>query len=1371
MADNSGIFEELHAERQELERMLKTAKNIITEEIVLSASPFFSLEEKEGKLLITGIALAEGVWKSVLYPAEEIEKSALRLVGKPLKIEHGLDALFEQREVGKVKVAYYDKALKSIVFQAEVTDSEAIALVKDGTFPAVSCFAKGTKIFSKFDISNIEDDPHALGRGLKETVILKIRFLPEIHVTKDHLVLVTKGKSFSKWNPSLKQVKRVTELSSPVWTKIGQLKSGDFLCIPKETFKMNDLYSNHELAVIAWYISEGWISTVTRSERTYFSLGFNEPENVLALKTHLQTLGYHVGQYDKSTSRCLYVTSKKLASFLRPFGTSCYEKRLTKELFELPPEKKIFFLSELVKGDGYRYSNPQTREKNGYSFVSTSEHLIFQIWILLKSIGTLGSISVSKPRPWKIEGRTGIGRTSWNLRWVFPRKESRFREDAKYFYIPITKIQTGEREEVFDLLDTPNHIFKVPFIVHNCSTWVDKFPVNPDQSIGFNFNFNELSLVRTPACEKCVLPETLILGEGLSEIGSGPKNSLLSSKGRKQKILGFSRRPYLGPLLKIKTRGKDELGITPEHKMLIRRPRKIYLGRPDFTRGFDPISWMPASKIRKFDQLIVPKLDIEAKEHKLPCDPEFLGWFIAEGNIRQGRSIKVGQKNLLALSRIRMLSPKPDAPLRQDRQGFWFFEIHDRKLAFALQEFFRGRDKFLPNWFLHLPKEQLAKFLCGYLRGDGCLEKGRIISCSSKSKELINSLRFILLRFDVFPYLYFQRQKHEWKRWSWISRMWTLKLNPVFSKRLNEAIGLDWPVKESNKMKMQEDRSYFYLPVSRVKKMEYKGFVFNFETEDKTFLVPYIVHNCFIFAVEELSKKVNQEKQSLNNQSSLLIKQEVKETMTEENEEVIEELEEEEIDLSEMEQPKLYAVVEVDALTDFDETLAKKVISYYYGYNYPYGYKGKYPYPGYPYYPYYPYYGKYPAKQTKDKKYYEEYPYKKPEKKSLWALLELESPEEIEALKKRGKKVKAVYYGYYGYPHKGYPYKGYPYPYKGYPYKGYPYRGYPYKEKKSEEYKCPEGQVWDEKTGKCVEEMTKKEEYKCPEGQVWDEKTGKCIEAPKEMAKGYKCPEGQEWDEKEKKCVEAKEKMSDEEELLEDLALPKEYLAFMKKCMKERKTMPVIKRMKECAKAFKAQKPEEKAAEYKCPEGEVFDEKEKKCVPAEKKEAYPTPEKQSSREFTDMKPGVIEVTPGPAEQAATIAAKEKLSAETVKKEEAPIIPKVESPMAEEPCKECPEKEKASAPKVEKVKPVESPKVEAPKEGPKVEPPKVEPPKEEPKVETPKVEEKPVPKSAEVKPEESKKEETKEPTKEEIEKYVKEHYPEIILKLRKEKKFP
>jgi len=767
--DESGIFEELHAERQELERMIKVAKNITKEEVILSSAPFFSLEEKEGKLLITGIALAEGVWKSVLYPAEEIEKSATHLQGKPLKVEHGLDALFETREVGTVKKAYYDRALKSIVFQAEVTDPEAIKLVKDGTFPAVSC-----------------------------------------------------------------------------------------------------------------------------------------------------------------------------------------------------------------------------------------------------------------------------------------------------------------------------------------STWVDKFPLNQEQSIGFNFNFNELSLVRTPACEKC-----------------------------------------------------------------------------------------------------------------------------------------------------------------------------------------------------------------------------------------------------------------------------------------------------------------------------------------------------FIFAVEELSKKISQEKQDLNNQSPQIINNKEAENMSEEKEEVIEELEED-VDLSEVEQPKLFAVIETEKLSDIEEDLAKKVVSYYYGYGYPYGYKGKYPYPAYPYYPYYPYSGK------KGK-----YPYKKPEKKSLWALLELESPEEIEDLKKRGKKIAAVYYGYYGYPHYGYPYYGKKYGYPYYPY--YPYYG-KYPQKKSEEDDSEEEMkhgyypyypyypyygkygkypyypyygykkqkkglaIVEEEDGTMTEleieedaldELAKKkkvkgyypyyykypekkaEEQKCPEGQVWDEKEQKCIEAPKEMAKvePYPCPKGTEWDEEKKQCVELSEELSDAFAMLDELALPKDYVTFMKKCMKESKTMPVVKRMKECAEAFKKQtKPEEKAEEeYKCPEGQVFDEKEKKCVPIEKKEAYPAPEKDSGKEFTDMEPGKIEVAPGPAEDAAKIAA--KLSTETVKKEEDLSISKVEIPMSKEekPCEECPKKEeeKASekkpepavvpaapvAPKVEEVK--EPPKAEVPKEEPKVEAPKEEPKVETPKVETPKVEEPKV--------EEPKVEPPKAPTPEEIAKetleYLKQHpedkekFYELLVQQARKKKFP
>jgi len=106
---------------------------------ILTSSPFFQLEEKENKLIITGVALSEGVWKNVLYPSEEIAKAAKRLTGKPLKVEHGMDEEFKDKSVGKVLDAHYDKDLKALVFKAEVSDPKAIDYIKDGTFPAVSC--------------------------------------------------------------------------------------------------------------------------------------------------------------------------------------------------------------------------------------------------------------------------------------------------------------------------------------------------------------------------------------------------------------------------------------------------------------------------------------------------------------------------------------------------------------------------------------------------------------------------------------------------------------------------------------------------------------------------------------------------------------------------------------------------------------------------------------------------------------------------------------------------------------------------------------------------------------------------------------------------------------------------------------------------------------------------------------------------------------------------------------------------------------------------------------------------------------------------------------------------------------------------------
>jgi len=134
--DMSGIFEELLAQKKT--EYLSTPKDQLIREELSITTPLF-LEEDSNGIMITGIALAEGMWKQTLYTPEEIEKAALNLKGKDLKVEHELDKDFTSKSVGKVVDTYYDKALRALVFKARVTDPLAIQMVKDGTFPAVSC--------------------------------------------------------------------------------------------------------------------------------------------------------------------------------------------------------------------------------------------------------------------------------------------------------------------------------------------------------------------------------------------------------------------------------------------------------------------------------------------------------------------------------------------------------------------------------------------------------------------------------------------------------------------------------------------------------------------------------------------------------------------------------------------------------------------------------------------------------------------------------------------------------------------------------------------------------------------------------------------------------------------------------------------------------------------------------------------------------------------------------------------------------------------------------------------------------------------------------------------------------------------------------
>jgi len=146
LEDQSGIQEILEAEIEQLEQDLQ-ARKLEIENLKNTVKPesaqeelafdFFTVLEDKG-LAVTGVALAEGIWKNVVYTCDEIKKAADQLIGKPIKIEHGQDKEFGDRTVGEVIEATWDELLKALKFKAKLTDKKAVDYVNAGRFKAVS---------------------------------------------------------------------------------------------------------------------------------------------------------------------------------------------------------------------------------------------------------------------------------------------------------------------------------------------------------------------------------------------------------------------------------------------------------------------------------------------------------------------------------------------------------------------------------------------------------------------------------------------------------------------------------------------------------------------------------------------------------------------------------------------------------------------------------------------------------------------------------------------------------------------------------------------------------------------------------------------------------------------------------------------------------------------------------------------------------------------------------------------------------------------------------------------------------------------------------------------------------------------------------
>ena len=86
-------------------------------------------------LQISGIALKEGTWNGIFYPAEEIEKAGASLIGKPLRVDHSKNV---RDIVGKVTATRWNPGEKQLEFDAEVLDPVTAELIVNGLVDGVS---------------------------------------------------------------------------------------------------------------------------------------------------------------------------------------------------------------------------------------------------------------------------------------------------------------------------------------------------------------------------------------------------------------------------------------------------------------------------------------------------------------------------------------------------------------------------------------------------------------------------------------------------------------------------------------------------------------------------------------------------------------------------------------------------------------------------------------------------------------------------------------------------------------------------------------------------------------------------------------------------------------------------------------------------------------------------------------------------------------------------------------------------------------------------------------------------------------------------------------------------------------------------------
>ncbi len=350
----------------------------------------------------------------------------------------------------------------------------------------------------------------------------------------------------------------------------------------------------------------------------------------------------------------------------------------------------------------------------------------------------------------------------------------------------------------------------------------------------------------------------------------------VGENGKIVKVKNTMKRSYQGDLINIKPVYLDPIAMTPEHPLKIVRKKYFRYGcgqtKPILNKY--NLEWVSAGEVKRGDWVVVPKLKPGGKISSLdltlfnqrdkkgyrgglqsfPLNVDtawLLGLYVAEG-FRGGHydnpyfSFSLHSKETYLANRVssimQTLGYKTQTILAKQQKGM-DIRVVCAALTRAL-EVWCGKgalNKHIPDFILESTAEIKQSFLQGLFAGDGYIKKNKVhFHTSSKTlalqvQLLTASLSGMLGISYVKPYPRIIRGREVESKDSWQLRGSSKVLAHIFN----------YKHQGSDIHHVITTKDYILVPVKKVERESYNGFVHNIETEDNTYLVSNaVVHNC-----------------------------------------------------------------------------------------------------------------------------------------------------------------------------------------------------------------------------------------------------------------------------------------------------------------------------------------------------------------------------------------------------------------------------------------------------------------------------------------------------------------------------------------------